>query len=222
MASKILLVDDHQLFSDGLAFLLGTYGYQVVGTAKNGFQALEQARLLNPDIILMDVIMPECNGIRALKLIKAQMPNIKIVMLTASEEDEDLFEAIRLGASGYLLKNLNREELADMLRDLENDGAPITPKLAVRLLKEFRSYDKDPSVTVRMNSEIESKLSERQVEVLEGVAKGMTYKEIGSALGITERTIKYHMGKIIEALHLKNRAQVIAYASEQGWTDNAK
>jgi len=220
MASKILLVDDHQLFSDGLAFLLGTYGYQVVGTAKNGFQALEQARLLNPDIILMDVIMPECNGIRALKLIKAQMPNIKIVMLTASEEDEDLFEAIRLGASGYLLKNLNREELADMLRDLENDGAPITPKLAVRLLKEFRSYDKDPSVTVRMNSEIESKLSERQVEVLEGVAKGMTYKEIGADLGITERTIKYHMGKIIEALHLKNRAQVIAYASEQGWTDD--
>jgi DNA-binding NarL/FixJ family response regulator len=219
MPAKILLVDDHKLFTDGLQFLLGTYGYQVVGTAENGFQAFEQARLLSPDIILMDVIMPGCTGIEALKLIRTQMPAIKIVMLTTSEEDEDLFEAIRLGASGYLLKSLNGEELADMLRDLENDGAPISPKLAARLLKEFRrSHDKDITLAGKMEDETGTKLSERQIEVLEAVAGGKTYKEVGKFLGITERTVKYHMGRIIELLHLKNRAQVIAYATKRGWT----
>lgn len=219
MPARILLADDHKLFTDGLQFLLETYGFEVVGAAVNGFDAAEKAKRLKPDIILMDVIMPECGGIEALKLIKARMPEIKIVMLTTSEEDEDLFQAVKLGASGYLLKNLNGEELAEMLVDLENGGAPISPTLAARLLKEFRRGNQpEASVIEKLDSVIGTKLSQRQIEVLEAVSAGRTYKEVGELLNITERTVKYHMGRIIEQLHMKNRAQVIAYANRMGWT----
>lgn len=220
MPARILLADDHKLFTDGLQFLLETYGFKVIGTAGNGFEAVEKSRTLKPDIILMDVIMPKCSGIEALKLIKAQMPEIKIVMLTTSEEDEDLFQAVKLGASGYLLKNLNGEDLAEMLCDLENGGAPISPPLAARLLKEFRrGYAPESSMIDKMDSDVGAKLSQRQAEVLEAVSAGRTYKEVGEMLNITERTVKYHMGRIIELLHMKNRAQVIAYATRMGWTD---
>lgn len=220
MPAKILLVDDHKLFTDGLQFLLETYGFEVIGAAVNGFEALEKAKQLKPDIILMDVIMPECTGIEALKLIKAQMPEIKIVMLTTSEEDEDLFQAVKLGASGYLLKNLNGEELAEMLSDLENGGAPISLNLAARLLKEFRrGYNLEASMIGKLDADVGTKLSQRQIEVLEAVSAGRTYKEVGELLNITERTVKYHMGHIIEQLHMETRAQVIAYATKMGWID---
>lgn len=220
MPAKILLVDDHKLFTDGLQFLLETYRFNVIGVAQNGFEAVEKSRILKPDIILMDVIMPKCNGIEALKLIKAQMPEVKIVMLTTSEADEDLFQAVKLGASGYLLKNLNGEELTNMLDELENGGTPISPSLASRLLKEFKfSHNTETSSSDRTEANIGMKLSERQLEVLEAVSSGKTYKEVGELLYITERTVKYHMGRIIDQLHMKNRAQVIAYATKMGWMD---
>ncbi len=209
---RLMLVDDHLIFLEGLQYLLGTYGIEIAGTAGNGREALEKARALKPDIILMDIKMPGLSGLDALKLIKAEMPDIKVVMLTTSEEDEDLFNAVKCGASGYLLKNTNAKELVGILSDIEKGEASFHPELAAKLLKEFRSRDTEKTM---QNEE----LTMRQLEVLELVAKGIIYKEVGEKLGLSERTVKYHMAKILEQLHLENRAQVIAYAARIGLTE---
>lgn len=221
---KLMLVDDHPLFMEGLKYLLETNKISVAGTACNGKEALYKARELRPDIILMDIRMPECSGIDALKLIKAEMPKIKVVMLTTSAEDDDLFEAIKCGASGYLLKNINAEQLIEMLSDLENDGAPLSPGLAARLLKEFgqeHAAAEKPEADTRKDQPGNSGLTARQTEILEMVAGGITYRKVGEKLGLSERTVKYHMARIIEQLHLKNRSQVIAYASKIGLGKNS-
>ena len=211
---KVLLVDDHPLFMEGLQNLLGAKGVQVVGAAKNGLEAFEKAGTLRPDVILMDVLMPGCNGLAATRLIKAKFPDIRIVMLTASEADEDLFEAVKSGASGYLLKNLNAGELFGMLEALKQGEAPLSPGLAARVLKEFNRGE-----ILGKEQEEDQILTERQMEVLSLVAQGKTYKEVAESLYVTERTVKYHMGKILEKLHMRNRAQVIAYASHMGLVD---
>lgn len=216
---KLMLVDDHPLFIESLQYLLETYDIEVVGLAHNGREALVKARILKPDIILMDIKMPEYSGIDALKLIKAEMPNIKVVMLTTSEEDENLFDAVKYGASGYLLKSTNARELVDMLSDLENEEVPLSPGLAAELLKEYRLSDvNEQKCSIHaLEEEKGVQLTARQLEILEMVARGITYKEAGDALGLTERTLKYHMGRIIELLHFENRAQVIAYAARIGF-----
>ncbi|MFZ5643678.1 MAG: response regulator [Bacillota bacterium] len=211
---KVLLVDDHPLFLEGLQNLMSARGIEVVGTAKNGLEAFEKAGALQPDVILMDVLMPGCSGLKATRLIKAKYPAIKIVMLTVSEADEDLFEAVKSGASGYLLKSLKAAELFDMLEALSRGETPLSPGLAAKVLKEFNN-EGAPGKEEEEN-EI---LTQRQVEVLSLVAQGITYKEIAESLYVTERTVKYHMGKILEKLHLKNRVQVIAYASHRGLID---
>lgn len=211
---KVLLVDDHPLFMEGLQNLLGAMGIEVVGAAKNGLEAFEKAGTLRPEVILMDVLMPGCNGLEATRLIKAKFPDIRIVMLTASEADEDLFEAVKSGASGYLLKNLNAEELFSMLEALKQGEAPLSPGLAARVLKEFNRGE-----ILGKKQEENQMLTERQMEVLSLVAHGKTYKEVAESLYVTERTVKYHMGKILEKLHMRNRAQVIAYASHMGLVD---
>lgn len=215
---KLMLVDDHALFIEGLQYVLETYGIDVAGVANSGEEALEKARLLRPDIILMDIRMPGLGGLDALKLIKADMPDVKIVILTSSEEEEDLFDAVKYGASGYLLKSTNASELVEMLEDLENGGIPVSPGLAARLFEEFRRQDTDKNEEpAQAGGEApRAQLTQRQLEILEMVAKGVTYREAGEALGLTERTLKYHMGRIIELLHLDNRSQVIAYAVRMG------
>lgn len=208
---RIMLVDDHPLFLEGLQNLMQTRDIQVVGTARDGMEAVQKAETLQPDVILMDVVMPCCNGLTATRLIKAKFPDIKIVMLTSSESDQDLFEAVKSGACGYLLKNLNATELFNMLKSLQQGETPWSPGLAERILKEFENQeitDSDPGENFQ--------LTERQMEVLKLVAQGMVYKEIGDRLGLSERTIKYHMAKIMEKLHLENRTQVIALASQLG------
>ena len=218
MKMKVMLVDDHSLFMEGLQYLLETHEINVVGTAKNGREAFTKAMVLKPDVILMDIKMPECSGLDALKLIKAEMPDINIVMLTTSDEDENLFEAIKYGASGYLLKNTNAKELVAMLSNIEKGEVPLSPGLAMKILKEFRHnnhYNANfPHHAVKDSMGLP--LTERQLEVLEMVARGNTYKETAANLGLTERTIKYHMGRIIELLHMENRAQLIAYAGRIG------
>jgi DNA-binding NarL/FixJ family response regulator len=215
MRSKVMLVDDHPLFMEGLQYVLKAHGIMVAGTAQTGMEAVEKARTLKPDIILMDILMPGLSGLDALRLIKAEMPEIKIVMLTISEEDEDLFQAVKFGASGYLLKNTNADELINMLTALENNEIPLSSGLASRLLREYKQKEKahDENKTQKINPE---QLTERHLEVLELAAKGITYKEIGEILGLTERTVKYHMGRIIELLQLENRSQVVAYAARMG------
>lgn len=224
MLKKIMLADDHPLFMEGLQYVLKTHGISVIGTAKDGREAIQKARMLKPDIILLDIRMPKYSGLDVLRLIKTEMPDIKVVMLTISEKDEDLFQAIKYGASGYLLKNTDARDLIDMLSALEDDEVPLSPGLAAKLLKEFKGNGEyDNKLHTNMPSAIkENNLTERQLEVLEMVARGITYKEAGEALGLTERTVKYHMARILELLQLENRSQVIAYAARMGLVEDKR
>ncbi len=216
---KILLVDDHSLFLDSLQSLLALHGYQVVGTASDGLEALEQARHLHPDLILMDIEMPGCDGLTATRLIKAEMPDIKIVMLTVAQEDEGLFESIKSGASGYLLKSSRANQLLVHLSQLTEGRAALSPGLAEKILEEFaRMGRKLESNSEQVDEMVD--LTERQHEILTLIAQGMTYEEMGKTLCLSERTIRYHVGEIIQRLHLENRSQVIAYAARMGLTEN--
>jgi two-component system NarL family response regulator len=216
---KILLVDDHGLFLEGLQNLLQAGGYPVVGVANDGLEALELARSLHPDVILMDVRMPGCDGLTATRLIKAEMPECQIVMLTTSADDADLFEAIKSGATGYLLKNLQPDDLFDYLAGLSRGEAPLSRELSARLLREFAHQAEalDERATAGLPGSARApELTPRQREILVLVADGLTYKEVGAALGLSENTIKYHMGEVLTRLHLKNREQVVAYAYRSG------
>lgn len=222
---RVLLVDDHALFLEGLRNLLVSEGIQVAGLAHDGLEALAQARHLHPDVILMDVQMPRCNGITATRLIKAELPECKIVMLSMSEADQDLFEAIKSGASGYLLKSLDADDFFAYLADLQAGHAPFSPGLAAKILAEFVRQaplpelgdTRAPTTPIRQADGAQTDgLSARQVQILTLVAQGQTYRQVAETIGITERTVKYHMGEIMEQLHLQNRAQVIAYASRMG------
>jgi two-component system NarL family response regulator len=209
---NILLVDDHQLFASGVKNLLEAGGIHVAGMARNGNEALEAARRLKPDIILMDIDMPVCDGLTAARLIKAEFPAIKIVMLTVSGDDESLFEAMRNGASGFLLKNLDADEFFACLEQLARGETVFSPGLADRMLREFmRSSGKQHAAESRQK--VSNPLTPRQEEVLAFVACGMTYKDVATRMTISETTVKYHMNEILERLQLDNRAQAIAYIS---------
>jgi two-component system NarL family response regulator len=210
---KILLVDDHALFLQSLKGLLVTSGYTVVGTAQNGLEALAQARVLRPDLILMDIEMPQCDGLAAVRLIKAEIRQVKIVMLTVSTSDADLFEAIKSGATGYLLKSQSADQFLELIAQVEQGGAALPPELAMRLLEEFARRAQNIEQAV---DESPADLTDRQVEVLTLVAQGLTYGEIGEILHLSEATIRYHMSQILARLHLENRSQVIAYAARHG------
>jgi len=218
-------VDDHVLFLEGLRNLLVSEGFQVVGLAKDGLEALNQARRLRPDLILMDIQMPRCDGVCATRLIKAELPECKIVMLTISEDEQDLFNAVKSGASGYLLKSLDAADFFAYLAELQKGHPPFSPGLAEKILKEF-SHQTTPSESVSSfesqsdpagaNAPQGTPLSPRQHQILALVAQGQTYQEVATIIGISERTVKYHMAEIMDCLHLQNRAQVIAYAARMG------
>jgi len=213
---KVLLVDDHLLFLEALQNLLAARGIEVAGTARDGLDALDRARALRPDVILMDIGMPRCDGLAATRAIKAELPDVKIVMLTVSAEDEDLFEAIKSGASGYLLKSLDANQFFELLSDLERGEVALSNGMAARVLEEFARQAGRAEPATEVGEEDTPRLTPRQREVLTLVARGLKYKEVGAALCLSESTIKYHMGEILERLHLKNRAQAIAYAARSG------
>lgn len=212
---KVLLVDDHALFKAGLRNLLAARGIEVVGTAQDGFEALEKTRELQPDVILMDIQMPRCDGLKATRLIKAEQPNVKIIMLTVSAQDEDLFEALKSGASGYLLKNLDADPFFALLEGVRQGEAAISSEMAARILNEFAHPAKPLSSGLEQPAD-ETLLSERQTDVLRLMVDGKTYREIGADLAITERTVKYHVREIVQKLHLRNKSEVIAYALRSG------
>jgi len=218
---RVLLADDHRLLVEGLSNLLTAHGIEVVGTASDGVEAVAQARALHPDLILMDIRMPRCDGLAATRLIKAQMPEIKIVMLTTSAEDRDLFESVKSGACGYLLKSVSGEGFIEALRGLEQGVPPFSPGLAARILSEFarqaeqQDEAKSPGKGDAPAGE-KAGLTARQTDVLRLIAEGLTYKEVGAQLGMSERTVRYHMAEIMQRLHLENRSQVIAYAGRLG------
>ena len=220
---KVLLVDDHAIFREGLASLLTAHQIEIAGEAREGFDACEKARALRPDLILMDIQMPRCDGLAATRLIKAEMPEIKIVMLTMAEDDASVFEAIKSGASGYLFKRASANEFLDLFADLEQGRAPFSSGLAEKILAEFARLGNAPRARAEnANAADAPALTQRQIQVLTLVAQGKTYKQVGETLGLTERTVKYHMGEILNALHLENRAQVIAYAAQHGYSSKTQ
>ena len=217
---RVLLADDHSLLLEGLQNLLESKGIEVVGTAGDGLEAVEAARVVKPDVILMDVRMPNCDGIRATRLIKAEMPEVKVVMLTTSTEEDDLFEAVKSGASGYLLKSMSGESLVEALNDVQEDIPPFAPGLAARLLSEFARVAEPPvgeavHAVVRQPASAISlePLTRRQSEILALVAQGLSYKEVGARVSLATCTVKYHMAEIMQKLHVQNRAQLLAVAA---------
>lgn len=215
---RILLADDHVLFRKGLEALLASRpDMQVVGEAGDGLEAIAIARDTMPSVILMDIAMPKCNGLEAVKVISREMPHVQIVMLTFSDDERDVFEAIKSGGVGYLLKNLTPQALFEMLEGLRRGEAPINGKLAYRILQEFRQ----PRSTTR-EAEAREALSPREIDVLERVVEGKNNREIADALCVTENTVKIHLRNILEKLHLQNRIQVAVYAVRAGLVDKPK
>ncbi len=210
---RVLLADDHALFREGVASLLNDRDdMEVVGDAEEGQAAIEMARTVSPDLVLMDVHMPGCDGIAAVKAIKKEMPHVKVVMLTAFDDDEDLFAAIRGGADGYLLKNTVPSQFFSLLEGVVRGEAAISGVLADRILHAFRKTT-DASEPRAMKLEA---LTPREIETLELLAQGKTNKEIAGALSISENTVKRHLVDIMEKLHLENRIQLAVYAAHHG------
>lgn len=205
-----MIVDEHAPYVEGVVNLLSA-DFEIVSTVSTGADAIEQARLIKPDVILMDIKMPDLDGITATRIILAEQPGIKILMLTSLGETDTLFRAIGAGAVGYLLKDLEETDIIAGLYELERGRNPFSPGLANQILEEFRRQQ------VRSNPEVcRELLNDRQIEVLELVAQGLDYSDVGQRLYISERTVKYHMAKIKETLQLSSHAQVIAWAWEHG------
>jgi len=208
--------------SDGVSNLLAAHGIEVLGVASDGVEAISLVQELCPDVILMDIRMPRCDGLSATRQIKALRPEIKILMLTTSAEDQDLFESVKSGAAGYLLKSISGNAFIEALRGLEQGTPPFSPGLASRLLSEFAKLSgtqdgsSRPASPSREKEKKTNGLTERQTEVLRLVAQGLTYREVGERLALSERTVRFHMTEIISRLHLQNRNQVLAYAGKLG------
>jgi len=214
---RILVADDHALFRDGLRSLLQAQDHDVVGEAKNGREAVALARELQPDLVLMDLSMPELDGIGATKLITAEMPNVKVIILTASESDATLFEAIKSGAHGYLIKNLEADDFFALL-DRASQGEPaLTPALARKLLAEFAK----PAAPATPAAE-QDDLTAREREVLELMVEGVvSNRKLAKRLGLSENTVKFHVRNILDKLRLHNRAEVVSYALRNKMVDPA-
>ncbi|HXF82507.1 MAG TPA: response regulator transcription factor [bacterium] len=208
---RVLLADDHALFRDGVRSLLQARGIEVVGEAADGREAVEAALRLRPDVVLMDITMPRMDGLEATRLITARAPEITIVMLTVSEDDHMLFEAIKSGAQGYLLKNLQAAEFFELLEGVQRGEAALTRSLARRILEEFGAHPR------RKAADPHDELTDREREVLRAVSSGASNREVAAALHISENTVKFHMKNILDKLHLRTRAEVIAYAARRTW-----
>lgn len=207
---RILLADNHPLFIDGVSNMLMQYGAQVVGIAKDGIEVQEMALALKPDLILMDINMPRMNGLDATRKIKSEMPDIKIIMLTRSMDEENLFTALSAGAAGYLLKGMDADEFMTLLGEISLGEVDFSSEIAIKMLEIFTRPELQISST-QQPDELQS-LTERQRDMLSLVAQGLTYKEVGQKLFLAERTIKFHMGTILKQLQLKGRRELIEFA----------
>lgn len=209
-ALRVLIVDDHALFRRGLQMVLRQEGdMEVVGEAADGREAVDAAQRLMPDVVLMDVRMPRGSGIEATQQIKDLLPHVKILMLTISDEETDLYDAIKAGASGYLLKEISIDEVAEAIRSVWAGESRISPSMASKLLTEFaamsRRADERPQVPA-------PRLTDREMEVLGLVARGLNNRDIARDLDISENTVKNHIRNILEKLHLHSRMEAVMYA----------
>jgi DNA-binding NarL/FixJ family response regulator len=209
---RVLLVDDHILFRKGLTSLLSARkDIEVVGECSDGTEAVERARELVPDIVLMDVRMPGLDGIEATRRLTMEMPHIKVIILTVSEKDEDLFQAIKNGARGYLLKNLEPEELYLLVRAVVAGEAALSPAMAAKILEEYSGA----STKERHGRQQEGLLTQREKEILGLLMEGLGNKEIAHRLYISESTVRNHVHNILYKLHLDNRIQLAIYGYQQ-------
>jgi DNA-binding NarL/FixJ family response regulator len=209
---RILLVDDHLLFRKGLVRLLGAQpDFDVVGEAQDGLEAIEKTRQLRPDVVLMDIRMPNCDGLEATRRIKAQMPGVQVVMLTVSDNEQDLARAVKYGADGYLLKDLQPEELFEQLRRVGQGEAPLSRGMTGKLFNQLSRRSRPVA-----ESKASAVLSERECEVLALVVEGFTNHQIGNELGIARNTVKNHLRSIYAKLNVNNRTQAAAYAVGHG------
>lgn len=208
---RVLVADDHRLFRQGLIGLMNTRRdlVEVVGEAATGLEAVRLAHALLPDLVLMDINMPEASGLQAAQSLRQNLPRVAIVMLTASEADEHLYEAMRLGAAGYLLKSLDADELFELLAGVAHGEPALTRAMAARLVKNFTRRAAQPE------PEVEA-LTDRELEVLRMVAQGASNPEIALALCITVNTVKVHLRNILDKLQLHNRTQAATFALQNG------
>lgn len=211
MTIRVLIADDHKLFRQGLMSLMRTRDdlVEVVAQAESGQEAIRLVELHHPDIVLMDIFMPQGDGLFATREICSRFPRTAVVMLTSSENEEHLYEAMRLGASGYLLKSLDAVELFDLLTRVIQGEVAMTRTMASRLLKGLAAGHGD-------NQDEKEKLTDREAEVLKLVARGFSNPQIAAELTITVNTVKSHLKNILAKLKLDNRTQVAAYAAKSG------
>ncbi len=212
--SRVMVADDHSLFRDGIVSLLEAAGFDVVAEAGTGKDILEAIQLSTPDLVLLDLTMPGMSGLEALKQIKLDHPEVKVVILTVSDDDDDLMAAIQAGASGYLLKDLDSQEFLELLSGLERGEAPMTRKTASRLMSRLATPRHDTGKSL-------PHLSDRELEVLGLVSRGMANKTIADKLSISENTVKYHMKNILQKLDVQNRTEAVSHALQNGLVETA-
>lgn len=210
---RVLLVDDHHLVRKGIAALLAVRpDIEVVAEAADGLEAIAAARETVPDVILMDIRMPKCSGIEATAVIKREMPQVRVIMLTVSHEDQDLFTAIKNGADAYLLKDLQPNQLYEMLDATRRGEVVISGPVAARILQELRR----PSHQSRQRQADREELTSRETEILRLVVRGHNNREIAEALCVSENTVKLHLGAILHKLQVRNRVQAAVVAVQRG------
>lgn len=219
--ARILLVDDHDLFREGLAGLINAQqDLEVVGHAVDGLEALTLTRDLTPDLIVMDINMPICDGFEATSLIRAEFPKVFIVILTVHDEDDKLIKAIKVGANGYMVKDTNSTDFLSGVREALAGGATLPPKLASSLLVEFTRLSNRPEP--EQSKENEPDLTSREIEVLNLIASKATNQEIAAQLSISLHTVKSHVRSILSKLHAVNRRHAAQLGKQQGLVKKAK
>jgi DNA-binding NarL/FixJ family response regulator len=206
---RVLVADDHSLFRDGIVSLLEAAGYEIVGQAGNGRDALALSQRLEPELVLLDISMPEMDGLEVLRKIRDAQPETKVVILTVSDEDDDLMAAVHAGANGFLHKSLTAESFLELIRGLERGEAAITPRTTARLIQEIGEK-------VRADSEPYENLTSREIDLLNLVAGGLSNRAIAQELSISENTVKYHMKNILQKLHAQNRTEAVMHAMQAG------
>lgn len=213
--NTILIADDHILFREGLRSLIRHWeDFEVVGEAANGIEALALAHKLMPDIVLMDITMPGMGGIEATRQMVRELPATNVVILTVSEDEDDLFEALKYGARGYVLKNIPSRRLHDYLRGVLSGESPLSGIMAAKILEDFHRPRQETEVAVD-----EEPLTEREQAVLELVVEGHTNVEIAERLYLSEHTVKKYLGNVLQKLHLNNRVEAAVYAVRKGLVD---
>lgn len=206
---RVLVADDHSLFRDGVVSLLEAAGFEVVGQVGDGLAAVEAVLEMKPDLVLMDITMPKLNGLEALRRMRAKDPNVQVVMLTVSDDDDDLLAAIQSGAKGYIHKSLSAQEFLDLIGGLERGEAALSRKTAARLIAGLGNKP-------RPDDEKLPHLTRREIELLKLVADGLSNKAIAQSLSVSENTVKYHVRNILQKLAVQNRTEAVAHAIRTG------